>query len=389
MPFRPTTSPTSGRDQEVAPDVAPDVPLATPLIVEGPAPGSVGPSSSQRPLVLIVDDDEDTRFCYTQSLEHLGYRTASARDGKEAVEAAIRLRPLAILMDATMPVMNGIDATRLIKEDARTSACLVIVVTGHGGPAIFDAARAAGCDAFCRKPFDPIAFEHVLAALSRPADPQDLPTEQAIIKKCSCGREFSRQEWLRLPICGRLHITLRGAVVELRNCTCGSSIALEVETSGDAVAAPAAVEGAPSTVGVAPPAGPTSVYVVDRDPHVRRLMKTFLAGTYAVEFFDDGYAALDRVRQSAPAALITEILIPRLDGLALCRLLKGDPITQHVPIVVMSVLTATSRARESGADAFVHKPLEKTRLISALRNLTDNGRHGAAATAAPRALVAP
>ncbi len=387
MPFPLTTSPTGVRDPEAAPDVAGDVPLGNPLI-EGPAPGSVAPSSSLRPLVLIVDDDADLRFCYTQSLEHLGYRTASARDGKEAVEAAIRLRPLAILMDATMPVMNGIDATRLIKEDPRTSACLVIVVTGHGGPAIFDAARAAGCDAFCRKPFDAIAFEQVLTALSRTAAPEDLPLEQAIIKKCSCGREFSRQEWLRLPICGRLHITLRGAVVELRNCTCGSSIALEVETSGDAVAAPpAAVEGASSTAGVAPRAGPTSVYVVDRDPHVRRFMKTFLADKYAVEFFDDGYAALDRVRKTAPAVLITEILIPRLDGLALCRLLKGDPITQHVPIVVMSVLAATSRARESGADAFVRKPLEKTRLMAALRNLTDNGRHGGAA--APQELVAP
>jgi len=83
----------------------------------------VAPSASQHALVLIVDDDEDTRFCYTQSLENRGYRTASARDGKEGVEAAIRLRPLAILMDAT----------RLIKEDARKSACLVIVVTGHRG----------------------------------------------------------------------------------------------------------------------------------------------------------------------------------------------------------------------------------------------------------------
>jgi two-component system cell cycle response regulator DivK len=364
MPSPPNTSPTDVSD-------------------EGPSP-----SSSPRRLVLIVDDDEDTRFCYTESLEHRGFRTASARDGAEGVEAAIRLRPDAILMDVSMPVMDGIEATRRIKEDARTSGCLVIVVTGYGGPETFDAARAAGCDAFCRKPFDPIAFDHVLAALSRTAEPEDLPVEPTIVKKCSCGREFSRQEWLRLPICGRLHITLRGAVVELRNCTCGSSIALEVETSGDAVAAPASVEGAPAPLGVAPRAGSTSVYVVDRDPHVRRLMKTFLASTYAVEFFDDGYAALDRVRQSAPAALITEILIPRLDGLALCRLLKGDPVTHHVPIVVMSMLAATSRARESGADAFVGKPLEKTRLMAALRNLTDNGRHGAAAAAAPEELGA-
>lgn len=350
-------------------------------VVDGASGGTSG-SPSQRPLVLIVDDDEDTRFCYTESLEHLGYRTASARDGAEGVEVAIRLRPDAILMDASMPVMDGIEATRRIKEDARTRGCLVIVVTGHAGAGTFDAARAAGCDAFCRKPFDPIAFEHVLQALSTSAEPQDLPMEPAIVKRCGCGRELSREQWLRLPICGRLHITLRGAIVELRNCTCGSSLALEVETSGDAVAQPAPAEGAPrstpSTALSAEGARPKTVYVVDRDLYVRRLVKTFLGDAYVVEFFDDGYAALDRVRQVAPAVLITEILIPRLDGLALCRLLKGDPVTQDVPIVVVSMLAASKRARESGADAFVGKPLERTRLMASLRNLTDNGKHGGA-----------
>jgi len=64
-------------------------------------------------------------------------------------------------------------------------------------------------------------------------------------------------------------------------------------------------------------------------------------------------------------------LIPRLDGLALCRSLKADPVTQRVPILVISVLAAQERAQQSGADAFLAKPLEKTSLVASVRGLLD------------------
>ena len=119
----------------------------------------------------------------------------------------------------------------------------------------------------------------------------------------------------------------------------------------------------------------TDVYIVESDAHVRRLLRNFLADTFALVFFDDGYAALDGVRKSPPAALITEIMVPRLDGLTLCRLLKSDPITRKVPILVFSILVAAERAQQSGADAFLNKPLEKNRLLASLRSL-----HAGAAT---------
>lgn len=117
------------------------------------------------------------------------------------------------------------------------------------------------------------------------------------------------------------------------------------------------------------------VFLVERDPHVCRLVKHFLADAFEVEVFDDGYAALDRAREVPPTAVITEIMIPRLDGLALCRLLKSDPLTSHVPILVFSALAAAIRAQASGADAFLEKPIEKTRLVTALRSLTESRQH--------------
>jgi CheY-like chemotaxis protein len=79
---------------------------------------STSSSTLEAPLILVVDDDEDTRFLYTAALADMGYRTAGECDGARGAEAAARLVPYAILMDITMPVMNGIDATHRIKEDS-------------------------------------------------------------------------------------------------------------------------------------------------------------------------------------------------------------------------------------------------------------------------------
>ncbi len=112
------------------------------------------------------------------------------------------------------------------------------------------------------------------------------------------------------------------------------------------------------------------VVFVEPDRQVRGLVQQFVGDTYLVELHEDGSSALDRVRSAAPSLLITAILVPRLDGLALCRLVKTDPATAHVPILVCSVLAAEDRARQSGADAFLEKPLEKRRLVASVRELT-------------------
>jgi CheY-like chemotaxis protein len=112
------------------------------------------------------------------------------------------------------------------------------------------------------------------------------------------------------------------------------------------------------------------ILVVERDPHVRELERFFLeeAG-YSVEFAEDGLAALEQARTLEPQIVITEILVPRLDGLALCRKIKNDPATQHIAVLVFSILLAEGRAREAGADSFLRKPLAERRLVETVREL--------------------
>jgi DNA-binding response OmpR family regulator len=116
--------------------------------------------------------------------------------------------------------------------------------------------------------------------------------------------------------------------------------------------------------------GRALLLVIERDPHVCDLEKYFLeeAG-FAVEFAGDGLAALERAREIQPRIVITEILVPKLDGLALCRRLKEDPATQHIAVLVFSILMAAERAREAGADALLRKPLAETRLVDTVRAL--------------------
>jgi CheY-like chemotaxis protein len=119
-----------------------------------------------------------------------------------------------------------------------------------------------------------------------------------------------------------------------------------------------------------PEAHQALILVVERDPHVRELEAFFLeeAG-YSVEFASDGIAALERARELHPDILITEILVPKLDGLALCRKLKAEPGTRNIAVLVFSIMLAAGRAREAGADAFLRKPLVESRLVETVREL--------------------
>lgn len=118
--------------------------------------------------------------------------------------------------------------------------------------------------------------------------------------------------------------------------------------------------------------GKAIILVVDRDPHVRELETHFLdqAG-YTIGFEQDGGGALAQARRTLPDIVITEILVPSLDGLALCRQLKADPKTRDIAVLVFSILAAAGRAKEAGADAFLLKPLAEHTLVETVRQVLE------------------
>jgi two-component system cell cycle response regulator DivK len=113
---------------------------------------------SARPLVLIVEDEVDLRHLYAQQLVLSGFEVIEASNGADAI-ASIRLRaPDVVLMDLSLPVIDGWEATRRLKADDRTAHIPVVALTAHDGSGELQRATRAGCDWFVPKPCPPDAL---------------------------------------------------------------------------------------------------------------------------------------------------------------------------------------------------------------------------------------
>ena len=105
--------------------------------------------------LLLVEDNEDNRIIYSTVLRHLGYRVIEAQDGVEAVELARSAQPDLILMDISIPVMDGWEATRILRADPRTSAIPIVALTAHALADDRERAAEVGFSAYLAKPIEP------------------------------------------------------------------------------------------------------------------------------------------------------------------------------------------------------------------------------------------
>jgi CheY-like chemotaxis protein len=119
--------------------------------------------------ILLVEDNEMNRDMLSRRLQRRGYEVLVAVDGRQGVEMARAERPSLILMDMSLPELDGWDATRQIKADPATQAIPVIALTAHAMSGDRDRALEAGCDDFDTKP---VELESLLgkieALLARP-----------------------------------------------------------------------------------------------------------------------------------------------------------------------------------------------------------------------------
>ena len=116
-------------------------------------------------MVLVAEDHEDTRVMLRTLLELRGCRVVEARNGLEAIQCARREQPVLILLDGSLPLINGLEATRLIREDGCLSAVVIIGLNGWGTPSYHTAALAAGCDDCLEKPINFERLDRHLACL--------------------------------------------------------------------------------------------------------------------------------------------------------------------------------------------------------------------------------
>jgi CheY-like chemotaxis protein len=118
--------------------------------------------------VLVVDDSDDIRDLWCAWLTLWGFQVEEAANGHQAVEKARAGQPDLVLMDMWMPVLDGIDATALIKADTATAHVPVLALSAHVFPPAPERALAAGCETFLPKPVDPeVLLEEIRQALRR------------------------------------------------------------------------------------------------------------------------------------------------------------------------------------------------------------------------------
>jgi len=121
--------------------------------------------------VLLVEDNEDNLIVYRTILDHVGYRVIEARDGEEGVARARADQPDLILMDVSLPKMDGWEATRRIKADEGTRRIPIIAVTAHALDDDREKATQVGCDGYLAKPVAPRrVVEEVERFIGKPQD---------------------------------------------------------------------------------------------------------------------------------------------------------------------------------------------------------------------------
>jgi len=115
--------------------------------------------------ILVVDDFDDTRLLLRTWLQKKGFRVVEAENGNRAVSAAESARPDLIIMDVEMPELDGLAATRQIRELKGFEAVPIVAVSAYGADLYRDHALAAGCDEYVSTPFEPDELERLIRAL--------------------------------------------------------------------------------------------------------------------------------------------------------------------------------------------------------------------------------
>jgi two-component system cell cycle response regulator DivK len=108
-------------------------------------------------LVLLVEDNEDNRIVYSTILKHFGYEVSEALNGEEGIAKARTQQPDIVLMDISIPVIDGWEATQVLKHDPATKHIPVIALTAHALASDREKAMEVGCDGYLAKPCEPRA----------------------------------------------------------------------------------------------------------------------------------------------------------------------------------------------------------------------------------------
>jgi PAS domain S-box-containing protein len=378
--------------------------------------------------ILIVDDNPANLKVARLALQSEDFLVRTAGDAEEALRILPELRPRLILMDIQLPGMDGLELTRRLKSDPATRHIVIIAVTAYAMKGDRERILAAGCDGYLSKPIDPlqlpaIVTSHLRALTDRPPPPtperrprvlvvEDNPSSRRILLLALGSHGFEVKEAedgqtaldlyqsdppdlvvqdLCLPDLDGAELLNRFRKLDPARrvpifCVSGFLSAQDQELArgrgfDEVLAKPVD----PShLVDLArlhvedPVESPTNgqarprVLVAEDDPMQRRLAGHYLrmAG-FEVTLVENGRVALEEVERSRPDAVVSDVLMPEMNGFELCMALRERPDMQGVPVILASSHYGEDAdqklAARVGATRLVGKASDSGPAISAVR----------------------
>ena len=270
--------------------------------------------------ILIVEDNKMNRDMLATRLRRSGYEVLMADDGEQGVAAAKRERPALILMDMSLPGLNGWEATRLLKSSPETSAIPVIALTAHAIASDRDQAIAAGCDDYDTKPVD----------LAR------------LIGKMS--------QWVKPGI--------------------AAAPGEEAAPAGPAASALDIINSSPTTA-------VKILLVEDNEMNRDMLSRRLLKRGYGVIIAIDGEQGVALAKTERPDLILMDLSLPGLDGMEATLLLKAMPDLASVPIIALTAHAMAGdreKAIAAGCDDYDTKPVEIDRLVGKIEQCLERAR---------------
>ncbi len=391
-----------GEDRE---ETEAEEPYRPPPVGLGPALKATGlpeSASLEGRRVLLVEDNEINRDLATELLTHMGIVVTIAENGSEAVERVTSQPFDLVLMDIQMPVMDGLTATRLIREKTQLFALPILAMTAHAMSGDRERSLDAGMNDHLTKPIDPATLRKALVRWM----PEAVQTERRMIKpmseldeeglpeqlppfdiRAALARANGNPKLLRKMIlgfhgkyanataelnayidagqrkgAGILMHSLRGAAATLdakalalaaaaieEECRRNSgqdlarlSKALE-EALTPAIAAAASLNRRTES-GLLPQNGPaparykTCVLLVDDNSVYGDLLDEILGGENDVLYAADGAAGVKIATERLPDVILLDVIMPGMDGYEVFRHLKAEPATRDIPVIFLTSL---------------------------------------------------
>ncbi|MEI7743467.1 MAG: response regulator, partial [Chloroflexota bacterium] len=292
--------------------------------------------------VLVVEDSSTQRAQLRFILEEAGFEVLAAADGDEALDLA-RSHPLDIVVsDVVMPRLDGFKLCERIRADHRIGNLPVILLTAMTDPLDVLQALEAGADGFVRKPYDP---EQLLARLG-------------MVLATASRRSLAPDEsGLTIRVDGREHYLSQERLQFLEVLAASFDDTLELLPD-------------------APPRDVSGIRILvaeDSPTEFARLRFSLEEAGATVTGVTSGRDALVALETGVFDLVVTDVVMPFLDGRALCRAIRADDRFRRMPVIVMSSLTGTSdvlAAIEAGATNFIAKPFDEAYLLAKVLSVT-------------------